>query len=155
MAILAGMRCYLIVVLICISLSDVEHILCAFWPSVCLLRRNAYLGLLPIFWLSCLFLLLLSCMSNFYILDTKPFLVDCIVCKYFLPLHRLYFCFFYGFLYCARDFCLIRSHLFIFVFISIAWETDLRKQWYDLCQRIFCLWPLLGVLWCLVFYLSL
>ena len=61
--------------LICISLSDVEHILCAFWPSVCLLQRNAYLGLLPIFWLSCLFLLLLSCMSNFYFLDTKPLLV--------------------------------------------------------------------------------
>ena len=29
---------------------------------------------------------------------------------------------------------LTRSHLFIFVLISIAWETDLRRHWYDLCQ---------------------
>ena len=31
---------------------------------------------------------------------------------------------------------LIRSHLFIFVFISFAWETDPRRHWYDLCQNI-------------------
>ena len=37
--------------LICISLiiSDVEHFSCAFWTSICLLRRNVSLGLLPIF----------------------------------------------------------------------------------------------------------
>ena len=29
---------------------------CASWPSVCLLWRNVCLGLLPIFWLDCLFL---------------------------------------------------------------------------------------------------
>ena len=28
---------------------------CACWPSLCLLWRNVYLGLLPVFWLSCLF----------------------------------------------------------------------------------------------------
>ena len=28
---------------------------CVCWPSVCLLWRNVYLGLLPIFWFSCLF----------------------------------------------------------------------------------------------------
>ena len=28
----------------------------AYWLSLCLLWRNVYLGLLPIFWLSCLFL---------------------------------------------------------------------------------------------------
>ena len=50
---------------------------------------------------------------------------------------------------------LMRSHLFIFVFISLALETDLRKPWYDLCQRMFCLLSLLGVLWCHVLCLSL
>ena len=38
----------------------------------------------------------------------------------------------------------IRSHWFIFYFyflllFLLLWETDLRKHWYDLCQRIFCL----------------
>ena len=29
------------------------------------------------------------------------------------------------------------------------------KQWYNLCQRMLCLCSFLGVLWCLVLYLSL
>ena len=37
---------------------------------------------------------------------------------------------------------LIRSLLFLLLFL-------LRKHWYDLCQRMFCLYSLLGVLWCL------
>ena len=42
---------------------------------------------------------------------------------------------------------LIRSHLFIYLFLFLLpWKIDLRKYWYDLCQRMFCLCSLLGVL---------
>ena len=51
-AILTGVRWCCIVVFICISLiiCEAEHFFsCACWPSVCLIWRNVYLGLLPIF----------------------------------------------------------------------------------------------------------
>ena len=61
-------------------INDIDHLLGAYFPSVCLPWRNVYLGLLPIFRLGCLFLLL-SCITVCF---GNEALVSCIICKYFL-----------------------------------------------------------------------
>ena len=50
---------------------------------------------------------------------------------------------------------LIRSHLFIFAFISFALGGRSKKYCHSLCQRVFCLCFLLGVLWFPVLHLGL
>ena len=74
---------------------------------------------------------------------------------FFFPFCRLSSFFKNGFLCCVKFVSLIRSDWFISVFVSITLETDLRKNLYGWCQRMFCLCSLLGIVWYLVLCLSL
>ena len=87
----------------------------ACWPSLYLLWRNVYLCLLPIFWLG----FFLSYMSYFCILQTNPLSV-----RWFTNIFsHLVGCLFVLFMVSfpvQKLLSLIRSHLFIFAFISIT-----------------------------------
>ena len=68
---LTGVRQYLTVVLICISLmiSDVEHLFICLLANPMSASEKVSSGLLPIILIVFFFFLILSCMSCFYILD--------------------------------------------------------------------------------------
>ena len=91
---------------------------CASWPSVCLLWRNVYLGL-PIFGLGCLFFLILSCMSCLYILEINPLTNDSFANIFSHSEGCLLILFMVSFAV-QKLWNFIRSHLFIFVFISFT-----------------------------------
>jgi len=108
------------VLLICISLiiRDVEYFF------MCLLAiyipwRNVYSGCLPIFPLGCWLFLLLSCISCLYILEIKPLSVASFK-NIFSHSIRCFLSFFKVSFAVEKLVSLIRSHWFIFAFISIA-----------------------------------
>ena len=88
---------------------------CACWPSVYLLCRNVYSDLLPISQLGCWFFLLLSCINYLHILEIKPLSVASFETIFSTP-----FYFFMVSFAMQKLVGLIRSHWFIFAFISVA-----------------------------------
>ena len=99
---------------------------CTSWPSVCVLWRNVYLGLLPIFWLGCLVFLILSCVSCLHILEINPLSVASFANIFSYSEGCLFILFMFLF-DVQKLLSLIRSHLFIIVFIFIALGGGSKK----------------------------
>ena len=78
------------------------------WPYVCLIWRNVYLGLLPIFQLGYLCILEIKPLSVSSFANIFSKFIECLFVLFMVPFAV------------QRLVRLIRSHLFIFVFISIA-----------------------------------
>ena len=129
LAILTSVKWYLTAILFCLSLiiSKVERLF-----FMCLLAIYVFFGELSIS-VFCLFFdwdvffLILSCMSYLYILEVEPLLVPSFV-NIFSPSINFLFILFMVFFAMQKLVSLIRSHLFIFAFISLSWVLPLKQH---------------------------
>jgi len=161
MATLTHVTWYCIVVLICISLiisvlqfmglQRVRHDLVTEQQQK-LAMLSIFMCLLDI-WMSslekCLFkssalliglfgFLLLSCMSCLYILEINPLSVSSFANIFSQSVSYLFVLLVVSFAV-QKLVSLIRFYFLFLLLFLLPWEIDLRKHWYDLCQRIFYL----------------
>ena len=112
-------RGYLIVVLICISLikSTFEHLFMCLL-AICLLWRNVCLGLLPSFWLGCLFFWYWAVWATYIFWSLT--LCQLLHWQLFSPILKVLFSSCLQFPLMGKGFKLFRSHFFVCLFVFIS-----------------------------------
>ena len=118
---------------------------CVYQPSVCLWRNVCFNFLIG--WFVFLFLSYMSCL---YILNSNPLSVVSFAII-FSHSEDCLFTFFIISFAVQKLFSLIRSHLFILVFISSTLEVGSQRICCDLCQSVLCLYFPLRVLQFFIF----
>ena len=155
---LAVVRCYLIVVLNCTSLiirNFVHFFLVIVGPLYIFFEKMSVQIFCSFFnWVLCFYDIELY---DIFILDFNPLAYQLQV---YSPVQQVVFFILLFYLlvvsFAVQNFLtLIRSRLFSFAFISFALRDRSKKYCCNLCQRMFCLCSLLGVLWLQVLHLGL
>ena len=126
----------------------------ACWPSKCLLWRNVYLGIPPIFQLGRLFFCCWVAWVVCNILEIRPFSVASLAKIFSYSMGHLFTFLMVSFAV-QKLLSLIRSHWFICVLIVIILGDGSNKMLLWFMSKSFCLCFPLGVLYCLVLYLGL